>query len=213
MSLQALHPFLTSSFFSLSPLLLHTALHPSPTASPLKHTRPTRESQSQVSGLPLFHAQGGWALKSSGPSGDWEQSYPAGAYGALRAGMGTDGVALGWGQGADAATPEASAALLSRHCLPVAPAHPLPGRPSVISPWHLSASSPTPNSRGSSREGLPRFPCSGGKQEGGGHGVAEREGTWLERPGTGVSESINHAPLRSCLTHVSDELSVKPLIN
>lgn len=29
----------------------------------------------------------------------------------------------------------------------------------------------------------------------------------------GVSESINHGPLRSCLTHFSNELSAKPLIN
>lgn len=35
----------------------------------------------------------------------------------------------------------------------------------------------------------------------------------VERPGGGVSESINHGPLRSCLTHFSNELSAKPLIN
>lgn len=52
--------------------------------------------------------------------------------------------------------------------------------------------------------------------------VPGRVGRWGLREGRkegggearrGVSETINHGPLSSCLTHFSNELSAKPLIN
>lgn len=123
---------------------------------------------------------------------------------ALRTRMGTDGVALGWGQGADAATPGASAASLSLHCLPVALAHPPPWLPFCHLHVGPSSSSPNPRTPEGPPERVPRrFPFSGGEQEGGGQGVGRgRELGWRGWDG-GVSESINHAPLRSCLTHTS----------
>lgn len=93
-----------------------------------------------------------------------------------------------------------------------------PCRPSPPPPWppfcHLSVAPLGQAAQPQTPEGAPervphlptpptRFHCSGGKQEGGGRGVAGREGRRLERPGMGVSESINHARLRSCLTHTS----------
>ena len=65
---------------------------------------------------------------------------------------------------------------------------------------------PSPRTPEGAPERVPRLPCSGvggGEQKGGGRGVSGREGAWLERPRMGVSKSINHAPLRSCLTHTS----------
>lgn len=91
--------------------------------------------------------------------------------------------------------PLASAALLSPHCLPVSPAHPFPGRPSVIStrlPW--------------APEGAPvGFPALGVSRKVGAAGWRGRGG------GVRVDESRPTELLFN--THFSDELSVKPLIN
>ena len=88
------------------------------------------------------------------------------------------------------------------------PSPPPPPRPHFCH-LHVSrpppASSPAPGLQRELRRGSPGFPDLGvgGEQKGGGLGVSGREGAWLERPGMGVSKSINHAPLRSCLTHTS----------
>lgn len=86
--------------------------------------------------------------------------------------------------------------------------NPLPSCPSVIStcppPTRPSQPAAQPqNSRGSSQEGPRRLPCSGGEQKGGGRGSVGGRGLGWRGQGWGVSESINHAPLSSCLTYTS----------
>lgn len=174
------------------------ALHPSSILSLLKTPFP-RESQSQVSAS-LFSMMGGETQTGCDPGredGDkhdqWCRRGPA---------LGPAQMEGRWAGGkGQLQSPRASAASLPPHCLLVSPARPLLA--ALLSSQRTpSARSPGPQLRREPERGSPPSPCTGGEREAGGRGQAGRRASGGEA-GRGVSESINHAPLRSCLTHTS----------
>lgn len=197
-------PFLT--------LLWHPALRQSsPTLSPLKTPFP-RESRNQVPKLPeqcaLFHEWSGWGSekpRTVGRQGAAVTSRcPRGP--GCQDGHRWSGSGLG-ARGRCSHPWSLSCLVISS----LSPCHPSPtpspaallSSPRAPRPRPSQPAAQPQNSRGSSQEGPRRLPCSGGEQKGGGRGAVGGRGLGWRGQGWGVSESINHAPLSSCLTHTS----------
>lgn len=135
---------------------------------------------------------------------------------ALRAGTGTDGVALGWGQGADAAPPPPSLSCLVISSLSPCRPSPPPPRPPFC---HLSEAplgqQPNPKlQRELRREGPPQLSLLWGQAGGCGLWGGREGGNLAGEAGDGGVRVYKSRPTALLFnTHVSDELSVKPLIN